>query len=381
MTATAKYISDAERGGRRDKLGRLLKERGVFAVLIEPGSTLDYFTGVRWSLSERLTAVLITAEGAQIYVTPAFEESRLREYVGATPQILTWEEDQDPFTLLADWVKGHSKRAGTLVFDEGIRYFAPYRMGEALGDWSFRSAAPEVNACRMIKSESELALMQLANDITVAAYRAVHPLVELGMVSTDVSALMHQALGRLGGEKSSGGVQVGKGSALPHGSKEPEYVADAMVVMMDFVCAVGGYRSDISRTFVFGEANDNQRRLWNLVRQGQDMAFAKAQPGTPAGEVDKIVRAFYESEGLGPDYQLPGLSHRLGHGIGLDVHEPINFVGNQTAPLEAGMCFSNEPGIYVPGQYGVRIEDCLYITKEGPRWFSEPPASIDEPMG
>ncbi len=201
------------------------------------------------------------------------------------------------------------------------------------------------------------------------------------MSGPDVRALMHDAQARLGGERPAGGAQVDKGSALPHGSREPEYIRDGSMVLMDFGCGVDGYRSDISRTFVYGEANEEQRALFDLNRRGQDLAFATARPGTPAGEVDKVVRRLYESEGFGPGYKVPGLSHRLGHGIGLDVHEPINFVGNETTPLQPGMCFSNEPGLYIPGKYGMRIEDCIYITESGPRWFSQPPESLDKPMG
>lgn len=381
MTTDARFITGAERQRRRDKLSGLLRDNGKFAALIEPGSSLRYFTGVEWWISERITAALITADGALAFITPAFEESRLRELVDVPVKVLTWEEDEDPFRILADWLKNANRKPGRIALDEAVRHFIAHRLGQAAPDWELDSAAGEINACRMIKSPAELALMQLANDVTVAAYRAVYPLVEKGMSGPDISALMHSAQASLGADDPAGGTQVGKGSALPHGSREPEYVAEGMVVLMDFGCAVGGYRSDISRTFVYGEPDARQRRLWNLVHRGQEIAFAAAQPGTPAGKVDAAVREFYEAEGFGPGYQLPGLSHRTGHGIGMDVHEPINFVGNETAPLEAGMCLSNEPGLYAPGDYGVRLEDCLYITADGPRYFSSPPPSIDRPMG
>lgn len=383
LTGSAAYITPAERQQRRDKLSGLLDKQGVFAALIEPGSTLQYFTGVQWWLSERLTAGLITSRGDMVFITPGFEESRLREMVGADAEILIWQEDEDPFVMLAAWLKTArgGGGVGTLLLDEAVRYFVAHRLGEAAPSWKLSSGAAEVNACRLIKSSTELALMTLASDITMAAYRAIYPLIEPGMSGPDITALMQEAQTRLGGEKPGGSAQVGKGTALPHGSREPEYVADGEVVLLDFGCGAGGYRSDISRTFVFGKATDHQQHLWDLVHRGQALAFKTAQAGTPAGEVDKVVRRFYESEGFGPGYQTPGLSHRLGHGIGLDVHEPINFVGNETMPLQAGMCFSNEPGLYVPGQYGVRLEDCLYITNDGPRWFSEPSPALDRPMG
>jgi Xaa-Pro dipeptidase len=381
ITGGALTVTDEQRARRRAKLSGLLAERGVFGALIEPGSSLDYFTGVKWYLSERITAAIILADGSMAFITPAFEESRLREMTGPSAEILTWEEDEDPFVLLADWLRDKSPKPGTIALDEAVRYFVAYRLGEAAPQWTLRSAAPEVNDCRMIKTASELALMKLASDVTVAAYRAVYPLVERGMSGPEITVLMQEAQRRLGGEAPSGGTQVDKGTALPHGSREPEFVRDGSVVMMDFGCGVGGYRSDISRTFVVGKPDRQQQRIWDLVRRGQDMAFATAKPGVPAGDVDRKVRQFYTDEGFGPGYQTPGLSHRLGHGIGLDVHEPINFVGNERTPLRPGMCFSNEPGIYIPGSYGVRIEDCLYITEDGASWFSEPPPSLDRPMG
>lgn len=381
MTTQARFITGAERQRRRDKLSGLLRDSGVYAALIEPGSSLRYFTGVEWWISERITAALITADGALAFITPAFEESRLRELVDVPVEVLTWEEDEDPFRILADWLNARNRQPKSIALDEAVRHFIAHRLAGAAPDWEIRSAAGEINACRMIKSPAELALMQLANDVTVAAYGAVYPLVDKGMSGPDITALMQAAQTGLGADGPSGGTQVGKGSALPHGSREPEYVAAGMVVLMDFGCSVGGYRSDISRTFVYGEPDARQRRLWNLVHRGQEIAFSAAQPCTPAGRVDAAVRKFYEAEGFGPGYQLPGLSHRTGHGIGMDVHEPINFVGNETTPLEPGMCLSNEPGLYVPGDYGVRLEDCLYITADGPRYFSSPPPGIDKPMG
>ncbi|WP_116367097.1 M24 family metallopeptidase [Parahaliea mediterranea] len=389
ITTGAQPIGAAERRARRDKLGALMRHSGVDAVLIEPGSSLVYFTGIEWWISERITAALIMADGGLAFITPAFEEDRLRELLDAqagahakTPaNVLTWEEDEDPFVLLGDWLKQPSRKIKTIALDEAVRHFIAHRLQQAAPDIRHTTAVGLVNGCRTVKSAAELALMQLAADVTVAAYRAVYPLVQAGMDNAAIAALMFQAQSRLGGDSPAGGAQVGKGSALPHGSKEPEYVAEGQVVLMDFGCSVGGYRSDISRTFVFGEPNAEQRKLWQQVRRGQDIAFATAKPGTPAREVDIAVRSYYETLGYGPDYRLPGLSHRTGHGIGLDIHEPINFVRNEDTPLVAGMCLSNEPGIYIPGKYGVRLEDCLYITDEGPRWFSTPPERIDEPMG
>ncbi|WP_158771213.1 Xaa-Pro peptidase family protein [Paraglaciecola sp. L1A13] len=381
ITTGVKKITSAERKARRDKLRLGMKKQGHAAVLIEAGSTLEYFTGVKWWISERITAAVIPADGNLMFITPAFEESRLRELLDMPADILTWEEDEDPFQLIASWFKSQKISELTLGLDESVRHFVAHQLATMSPKLSITSARIEVNDCRMIKSSAEIALMQKASDVTMQAYRTVHPLIEKGMGREDVISLMYSAQSKLGGDNPAGGAQIGKGSALPHGSKEPEYINSGSVILMDFSCSVGGYRSDISRTFVFGDATPDQVKLWNHVHKGQQIAFTAAQVGTPAGEVDIAVRKYYQKVGYGPDYRLPGLSHRTGHGIGLDIHEPINFVRNEKTPLAPGMCLSNEPGLYVPGSYGVRLEDCLYITSDGPKWFSHPPSSIEQPIG
>ena len=380
ITTGVKKITAAERKARRDKLRLRMKKQGHAAVLIEPGSTLEYFTGVKWWISERITAAVIPADGNLMFITPAFEESRLRELLDMPADILTWE-DEDPFQLIASWFKSQKISELTLGLDESVRHFVAHQLATMSPKLSITSARIEVNDCRMIKSSAEIALMQKASDVTMQAYRTVHPLIEKGMGREDVISLMYSAQSKLGGDNPAGGAQIGKGSALPHGSKEPEYINSGSVILMDFSCSVGGYRSDISRTFVFGDTTPDQVKLWNHVHKGQQIAFTAAQVGTPAGEVDIAVRKYYQKVGYGPDYRLPGLSHRTGHGIGLDIHEPINFVRNEKTPLTPGMCLSNEPGLYVPGSYGVRLEDCLYITSDGPKWFSHPPSSIEQPIG
>jgi len=223
--------------------------------------------------------------------------------------------------------------------------------------------------------------MQCASDVTVAAYRWVYPRIEAGMGPQDIGALMSNATQKLGGGEGFNLILLGEASAYPHGSGKPQKVVPGEVVLMDCGCNVHGYQSDISRSFVFGgKPNDEQRKVWNEVHKGQQIAFAAAKPGVPASEVDDAVRRYYQSLGYGPDYKLPGLSHRTGHGIGMDGHEPVNLVRGEKTPLAAGMCFSDEPGIYIPGKFGIRLEDCFHMTAEGPRWFSTPPPSIDQPF-
>jgi Xaa-Pro dipeptidase len=223
--------------------------------------------------------------------------------------------------------------------------------------------------------------MQAANNITMAAYREIYPKVEAGMAGPDISAMMREATRKHGVEPTFALALVGEASAYPHGSKKVHKVEEGQVILMDCGCDVHGYKSDISRTWVHGEVSAEQLRVWNTVRKGQEVALETAKVGLPARKVDAAVRKFYEAEGFGPNYQLPGLSHRLGHGIGMEVHEPINFVGNEDTPLAPGMCFSNEPGIYLPGKFGVRHEDCLYMTEAGPTLFTGLTPSIDNPMG
>jgi Xaa-Pro dipeptidase len=233
----------------------------------------------------------------------------------------------------------------------------------------------------MIKSAHELALMQRAADITIAAYRHTASRIERGMTPGRIAAIMNGATEALGGSPEFALILLGEASAYPHGSGRPQAVREGEVVLMDCGCTVEGYQSDISRTFVFGEATREQRRVWDHVRQGQRIAMEAARIGAPAGSVDDAVRAQYVRWGYGPGYRLPGLSHRTGHGIGLDGHEPVNLVHGEMTPLAAGMCFSNEPGLYLPGRFGVRLEDCFHMTDEGPRFFSTPPPSLDDPFG
>ena len=223
--------------------------------------------------------------------------------------------------------------------------------------------------------------MQKANDETIAAYRHTWPRIEKGMAPADIARIMNAATTQLGGTPQFALVLLGEASAYPHGSGKPQQVREGEVVLMDCGCTVHGYQSDVSRTFVFGAPTAEQRKVWTQVRQGQEIAFRAAKVGVPAGSVDDAVRRQYEKWGYGPGYRLPGLSHRTGHGIGLEGHEPVNFVHGEPTRLAPGMCFSNEPGLYAPGKFGVRLEDCIYMTAAGPRWFSTPPPTIDRPLG
>jgi Xaa-Pro dipeptidase len=380
MTRNAVPIGPEERAARIARAQKLMKAQGIGAILIEGGSSLLYFTGVRWGRSERPTCVVIPVEGQPCMVTPFFEEPRVREGLGIPAEVRVWQEDQDPLAIVAGFLKDRGVARSPVGIEETVRFFISDGLKRNLPDTSLVSANPIVRGCRGIKTAPEIALMQLASDITVAAYRWTYDHIEAGMTPRDISALMAAATRKLGGASEGGLVLIGEAAAYPHGTGKPQKVAPGEVVLMDCGCNVLGYQSDISRSFVFGQASAEQRNVWDQVARGQQIAFAAAKLGAPAGSVDDAVRAYYASQGYGPDYKLPGLSHRTGHGIGMDGHEPINLVRGEKTPLAPGMCFSNEPGIYIPGGFGIRLEDCFYMTESGPKWFSVPPKSIDDPM-
>ena len=380
MTTGVKPIDARERAGRLTRAQRLMRANGLRAVLVEPGSSLDYFTGVRWSRSERPTLAILPVEGEPCVVTPFFEEPSVRETLAIPAEVRVWQEDEDALALVAGFLRDRRLSAGPIGIEETARFFLVDRLAALLPDAKLVNANPVVRGCRMIKTPAEIALMQAATDVTIAAYRWTYPRVETGMIGAEVGALMTAAMRQLGGDPEFALVLIGEASAYPHGSKTVHRVAPGQVVLMDCGCTVGGYQSDVSRTWVHGTANAEQRKVWDQVARGQQVAFAAAKVGIPAGAVDDAVRGTYEAAGYGPGYKLPGLSHRTGHGIGMDGHEPVNLVRGETTPLAPGMCFSDEPGLYLPGKFGVRLEDCFHMTASGPKWFSVPPASLDAPI-
>lgn len=381
ITGDAVPIGREERATRLTRAQALMKANGIGAVLIEPGASLLYFTGVRWGRSERLTAAVIPVEGDPIIVTPFFEEPSVRESLAIPAEIRVWQEHEDPFAVVAGFLREKKLLGRPLGIEETARFFAVDGMWRALAGVKIVSANPVVRGCRMFKTPAEIALMQKAADVTMAAYRWTYPRIEAGMTPADIAALMSAATVKLGGQVAFNLILLGEASAYPHGTGKPQRVVKGEVVLMDCGARVHGYESDISRTFVHGDATAEQRKVWDHVRAGQQRAFAAAQLGVPAGRVDDAVRGWYATLGYGPDYKLPGLSHRTGHGIGMDGHEPINLVRGEMTKLAPGMCFSNEPGLYLPGKFGVRLEDCFHMTAAGPKWFSMPPRSIGEPIG
>ena len=372
-------VSPAEHRARLEKLQGLLQEQKVPAYLAESGPSLEYFTGVRWWRSERTTAALIPAHGTPIVVTPFFEEPSIRETLKVSADVRTWQEDQDPFALLADALRGAG--GGVLAVEPTTRYFIVERVTRAAGaSAALAQGEALTRSCRSVKSAAELALLQAANAVTIEALRRLHAEVRIGMDASQILARQVELTNSLGGTHEFTLVLVNEASAKPHGSLEPQRVREGSVVLVDTGCSVHGYQSDISRTWVIGAPSSRQRELWETVRHGQQLALETARVGVPCGAVDRAVRTYYEGLGWRKDYALPGLSHRTGHGIGMEVHESPYLVRNDATPLQPGMCFSDEPGLYIPGEFGVRLEDCWYMTSGGPKTFTPLAASIEQPI-
>ena len=380
MTAGIVPISDDERKARIAKAQRLMTEQKIDAIYLEPGSSMFYFTGMRWGTSERMFALVIPQRGELAWICPKFEEERARELIKFGNDVRTWEEDDSPYRRVAQVFRDRGIRSGRIGIEERVRFFLFDGIRQAAPRLEFVSATPITAGCRMFKSPAELALMQKANDLTIVAYRATWATMRDGMPQDEFANNCATAFRNLGVQ---GGVfcSFGKYTAFPHGSSTPQTLEEGDVVLMDGGCTVEGYQSDITRTFVFGKPTQRQREIWELEHKSQDAGFAAAQVGAPCEAVDAAARKVITDAGFGPDYKVPGLPHRTGHGIGLDGHEWTNFVRGNKTPIQPGMCFSDEPTIVIYGEFGIRLEDCLYITEKGPKFFTSQSPSIDKPFG
>jgi len=377
-------ITAAERQQRADKARVLMQQQKIGAIVITGGTSLLYFTNVRGGQSERIFAWVLPASGAPYIVCPTFEEGRMTEQLGEIPdgkstKIYTWNEDDDPYALLVKHLP-----AGPVGIDERVQFVFANRIQQADPHRSVVSAIPVIAGCRSIKSPAELALMQLANDITLSVYKACYESAGPGTTNRQFSAMVAQAYGRCG-VQGNASCQVGNYSALPHGSLQPQVIKEGQMVLIDDGCTVEGYQSDISRSFVYGAPTDYQKKVFDIVHRAQAAAIAGAHPGIPCHAIDDAARKVITDAGFGPDYKT--FTHRLGHGIGMDGHEWPYLVRGNNQPLEAGMCFSDEPGIYLPGQpedpkaFGVRLEDDWHLTESGGVFFTQPSPSLEHPFG
>jgi len=374
-------ITREERQQRQERARQLMNENSLDAILLMEGTSLRYFSGIRWWGGERTFSLVLPAKGAAFYVCPAFEEGRAREQIAnapGEPDVRVWQEDEDPYQLIAQGLKDRSIANGKIGLEETIRYVFADGIAKAAPQATIASATPVTAGCRMIKSAHEIALMQLASQVTLAAYEAAFHAVKDGMTQQQLQALVEKAHDRLG-FPGSADVQVGEYTAFPHGSVTPQIVHEGTIVLMDGGCAIEGYQSDITRTFVLGRASEKMHKVFDVVLRAQSAALATARPGAECGSVDAAARRTVTDGGYGPDYKY--FTHRLGHGLGMDGHEWPYLVRGNPTKLRANVTTSNEPGIYIRGEFGIRIEDDMHITENGAELFTRPPKSLEDPFG
>jgi Xaa-Pro dipeptidase len=376
-------ITVAERRERQERARKLMTDNALDAIVLMEGTSLSYFTGVRWWGGERMFALVLPAKGAAFYVCPAFEEGRAQEQIVNSPDgghadVRTWQEDESPYQLVAQGLKDRSIVSGRLGMEETMRFVFVDGVAKAAPQATMASATPVTAGCRMIKSANEIALMRLASQVTLAVYEAVYLALREGMTQRDVSALVEKAYDRMG-FPGGASVTVGEYSASPHGSTTPQALREGSVVMIDDGCTVEGYQSDITRTFLLGKASDKMKQVFDIVRRAQSAALAAARPGAECGAVDAAARKVITDAGYGPDYKY--FTHRLGHGLGMDGHEWPYLVRGNTTKLQTNITTSNEPGIYIRGEFGIRLEDDMHVTENGAELFTPQSPSLEAPFG
>ncbi len=383
MTSDLTPIQKSEYLSRIDKAQHYMQQNSIAALYLNAGTNLSYFTGMQWYASERLVGAILPASGDIIYVAPFFEIDSLEERKLIEGNIIGWQEHESPYALVAHLL-GEIDTAGgkNIAVDESTQFFVVDGFNKALPEGASIINGAEITAhCRMHKSVNELALIQRAMDMTLAVHKATASMLYTGITTTEVEAFINDAHKKVG---ASGNyfciVLFGKATSFPHGVKDPQVLKDNDLVLIDTGCKVHGYLSDITRTYCFGKPTAKQKAMWESEKRAQYAAFNAVKPGVPCGDVDKAARDSLASDGLGPDYNLPGLPHRTGHGIGMDIHEWPYLVKNNPHPLAPGMCFSNEPMIVVPNEFGIRLEDHFYVSETGAVWFTEPSKAIDEPF-
>ncbi len=381
MTSGIQPITTEERDSRIKKAQRLLAEQEMEALILDAGTSLTYFTGISWWPSERPMVAIIPSQGEVRYVCPGFEETRLRELITQGKEVYVWQEDESPYKQIALALNEAGVKIGKVGVEERARFFIVDGIRKEAPHLQYESAEKVSGQCRLIKSPAEIALMQVANDITTAAMKIGIHALDIGMSPADFATIVSSAHQKFGAEHDFADVNFGEATAFPHGSAKPQRLKRGDIVLMDCGCRVAGYSADISRTIVFGqEPTKRQLEIWNLEREAQAAGFAAAKLTAACEDVDAAARKIITNAGFGPGYKLPGLPHRTGHGIGMDGHEWGNIVKGNRQQLEPGMCFSIEPNISIPGEFGVRLEDCVYMTATGPKWFSQPSNTIDEPF-
>jgi Xaa-Pro dipeptidase len=383
MTADVVPIGNDEHMARIVRARELMRAQGIAALYLDTSVNLTYFTGLSLKATERLHGALLPADGPIVYLSPAFEEPKTRSLLKFGDDIRVWEEHEDPTALVVETAAGLVGSGKTIAVDPATPFFTFDGLRRAGNRFEFTNGASITAACRTVKSAAEIALMQRANEVSLEVHKAAARILHEGITTTEVQAFVLEAHRRLGATPPPGVplVLFGEATAYPHGVGYPQTLKQGDMVLLDIGGFVGGYRSDMTRTYVFGEPNARQREIWDLEKKAQAAGFAAAVNGAPCESVDNAARGTIVAAGFGPGYKLPGLPHRTGHGIGLEVHEETYMVKGNMRPLEPGLCFSVEPTICIYGEFGIRLEDCAYMTPNGPRWFTEPCPTIDDPFG
>ena len=381
--ADAKPITVEERAARQEQARRLMRENNLSAILLGQGTSLAYFTGISWQGGERLFAMVLPAKGEAFYVSPAFEEGRAREQIaqapsGSNPDVRVWQEDESPYARVAQGLTDRGIASGTVGVEETVKFVFSDNLRKAAASATFVSATPVTAGCRMIKNRHEIDLMRLAAKVTLAAYEATYRSMKVGMTQHDVEEMIEAAHRQLGFDGGAD-VQVGEFSSFPHGSIKPQEIREGTIVMIDGGCSVEGYQSDITRTFVLGKASEKMKAVFEIVHRAQSAALASAKPGVEAGSVDAAARQVITDAGYGPDYKY--FTHRLGHGMGMDGHEWPYLVRGNPTKLQPEMTFSDEPGIYIHGEFGIRLEDDMHIMESGAELFTPQSPSLENPFG
>ncbi len=379
----AKTVTVAERQRRIARAQQLMAENKMNAIAVAGGTTLQYFSGVRWGTSERMFIMVLPAKGDPFFVVPAFERDRAVEQIELGPfgknyQVVTWEEDDSPYQKVAFMLKERGLATGAVGIEETTDFVFADGIGKAATQSKVTSATPVTAGCRMVKSPLELDIMRFANDVTIKAFEWAYKQIKEGMSRDEFSQLIAQGHAQQGFQGYAM-VLVGEYSALPHGTIKPQTIREGTIILIDGGCTVEGYKSDISRTFVVGgKPPDKMKQVFDIVHRAQAAALKAAKPGTACESVDAAARKVIEDAGYGPGYKY--FTHRVGHGIGMDGHEWPYLVKANTRPLEPGMTFSDEPGIYIKGEFGVRLEDDMVITADGAELFTGQSLSLEKPF-
>lgn len=380
MTGDVVFITKEERSNRIEKAKRLMSDSEIDAIYLDSGTSMQYFTNLQWWPSERMTGVIIPKKGAIHYICPKFEDERLKELISLEGELRTWEEHESPYELVGEVLKDLGYSSPTIGMEEQSRFFIANGIKKANSNATIVDGSPVIAGCRSIKSPMELALLKKANEISLEAYRIGFSKLKEGMTQYDLNNIIYEAFIGLGATATGWvGASFGKYTAFPHGSKEPSKLKEGDTVLIDGGCILGGYQADITRTTVFGEPNQRQKDVWNVVKEAQTKVYEQAKAGVPCELLDATARQVVEKAGFGSGYT--NFFHRVGHGIGMDFHEWEYLVKGNKTPMQPGMCFSNEPGIYLYDEFGVRLEDCWYVTENGYQAFTPQSPSIENPIG